>query len=145
MTTIVFICTGNTCRSPMAACLFNAMCRREGKDDLRAVSAGTDAASGMYASDGALHAMERRGLSIGEHRSQPVTEALLADSAMIIAMSRRHIDRLKARYPRLDVPMRAFQPPIPDPYGGSDEVYEQTAGALESQIAAIYHLLTVRH
>ena len=67
MKTVLFVCTGNTCRSPMAGCLFNAFCERQGDGKYRAVSAGLQAFPGEPASNGALRAMERRGLNLQEH------------------------------------------------------------------------------
>lgn len=144
MTTLLFICTGNTCRSPMAECLFNALCRRDGRADIRAISAGVSAMAGMPASPGAQHAMAKRGLSLAAHLSQPVTQSLLDQADWVMGVSRRHIEALKAQFPGATIAARAFDPPIPDPYGGDDDLYEQTAQAMEPQIAAIYHLLVAQ-
>ena len=141
--TVLFVCTGNTCRSPMAACLFNGLCEASGLRGFRALSAGTDAMSGMGASDGARRAMEKRGLTLAAHRSRPVTEDLLAGVDLVVGVSERHLQRLRARFPTVGAPMRAFDPPIADPYGGSDETYERTARELEPQIAALLQLLSI--
>lgn len=139
--TILFVCTGNTCRSPMAACLWNELCQGAERAGFRALSAGVNAPSGMGASDGARRAMERRGLTLTAHRSRPVTGELLDRVDLVVGMSERHIQSLKTRFPAAKVPMRAFDPPIPDPYGGGDETYEATARELEPQLAALLHLL----
>lgn len=141
MTTVLFLCTGNTCRSPMAACLFNALCRQTGETRLQAVSAGLNAMSGAGASEGAIRAMKARGYSLSDHRSQPVTRELLSQVDMVVGMSGEHLQRLRLYFPGACLPMQSFDPPIPDPYGGDDALYEQTAAAMEPQVAALFHLL----
>ena len=77
--------------------------------------------------------MERRGLNLQEHRAQPVTEALVSNACLIVCMSEAHADALRIRFPLYT---------IPDPFGGDDAVYEQTAQTLEAEVAVVYHLLS---
>lgn len=137
MKTILFICTGNTCRSPMAECMFNALCQKEGRTDLRAVSAGMNAFANAPASEGARRAMRRRGLSLAEHRSQPLTERLLRDVSLVVGMTQGHVDAAMRMYPNVNIPMRVFNSPIADPYGGSDEAYEHAAREIGRQLPAL--------
>ena len=142
MKTVLFVCTGNTCRSPMAACLFNAFCERQGDHRFRAISAGVQAFPGAPASEGALRAMKRRGLSLWWHRAQPVSSQLLESVALIVCMSPAHAEALRRRFPPFSERIRTFSQPIPDPFGGDDPAYEKTACTLETEIAALYHLLS---
>ena len=144
MTTVLFVCTGNTCRSPMAECLFNEMCRRNGKTELRALSAGLCTADGLTASGGAVRAMASRGLSLAEHRSRMVSPSLLEEADIIMGVSRRHIESIRMAFPAIKTPLRWFEPEIPDPYQGSDALYEHTAEEMEPQIAALFHLLATK-
>ncbi|MCI6376732.1 MAG: low molecular weight protein arginine phosphatase [Clostridiales bacterium] len=138
MKTILFVCTGNTCRSPMAECMMNALLKRRGITGVRALSAGVYAASGAPASGGARRAMQRRGLSLEAHRSQPVTAALLARASMVMCMSQSHLAALRAQFPGLQIPMRAFDdPPVSDPFGGGDDAYERAARDIERQLPAL--------
>ncbi len=139
--TILFVCTGNTCRSPMAACLMNHLCQKNGLTDVRAISAGVDAWDGQPASTGAQHAMSRRGLSLSQHRSQSVTQALLDSADLIFCVSRRHGEALIRRFDKVP-PIRCFSPEIPDPFGGSDAIYEACAAAMEQQLTALLPKLT---
>jgi len=126
----------------MAACLFNAFCERQGDGKYHAVSAGLQAFPGEPASNGALRAMERRGLNLQEHRAQPVTEALVSNACLIVCMSEAHADALRIRFPLYTDRVCTFSATIPDPFGGDDTVYEQTAQTLEAEVAVVYHLLS---
>ena len=131
MKRILFVCTGNTCRSPMAECLFRALA--EGKCE--ALSAGVYALSGAPASDGARRAMKRRGLSVERHRSQTVTRVLLEQVDLVVGMSPNHILQLQMMYPGCQTPMISLDdPPVSDPYGGDDAAYERAARDIERQL-----------
>ena len=139
MKTILFVCTGNTCRSPLAECMFNALIQQRGLEkEWRAISAGTYAMSGAPASEGSLRAAARRGLSLAAHKSQAVTRALLESADLVIGMAQSHIMQLRMMYPDCQTPMRAFDdPPISDPYGGTDADYERAACDIQRQLPAL--------
>jgi tRNAThr (cytosine32-N3)-methyltransferase len=126
---ILCVCSGNTCRSPMLAALLRA------RLGARAVveSAGTGAATGDAASDGAVRAMRRRGLSLAEHRSRPLSAVDLASVDWVLTMSARHSAAvLAAGVPAAKVRVvNADQDGVPDPFGGSDGDYEACAQVLE--------------
>ena len=140
MKRVLFVCTGNTCRSPMAACLFNALCEREKRDD-RADSAGLYAQDGSPASQGAYLAMKRRGLSLATHSAQPITAPLLSRCDLIVTMTAQHRQLLLSRYPEASDKTIVFQPPVPDPFGGPKELYEQTACTIESGLSFVFQKL----
>src|SRR6202011_5371720 len=131
---LLFVCTGNTCRSPLAEAIARKVAIERGLVDVEVASAGTSAWDGASASDGAmLVGMERR-LDLGSHRSQQLSRALVESSDLIFAMGPHHLERVEAlgagqkaylltAYPQHGTAGRA----INDPMGGELQVYRATA------------------
>lgn len=138
MKTILFVCSGNTDRSPMAECLARDLIRRTGAD-IRAVSAGMAAASNLPASGGAIAEMERRGLSLKEHRSRPMTARLADEADLIVAVEERLSWFLDMHYPGCRV--KCFRPAIADPSGGSPEDFRRAADAILAQLPGFLNQL----
>ena len=137
--TLLCICTGNTCRSPMAAALLQQELKRRGITDGIVSSAGV-AADGSPATPNAVKAMAEKGLDIADHRSHTLTldEAMAADG--IFAMTPTHKQILTAAgipSERIFVP----SPPVSDPFGGDEDTYHRTADELQTAIAAFVDTL----
>lgn len=117
---IAFVCTGNTCRSPMAEGIFNHKAQEQGIN-LRAVSCGMAAVSGMPPSPNAVTVCREIGVDISEHRSRFLYDFQLGDFEKIYCMSQEHAMILTQS---VGVPPEAVQVlDIADPYGGSVEIY----------------------
>lgn len=128
---ILFVCTGNTCRSPMAAALLSSMC--PDKKQL-ILSAGLAAHSGQSATAGAVAAMQAYGIDLTGHRARPVVEELLLRSELVLAMTSWQKQLLQEAAPQLaerimTLAEAAGRPEIDvvDPYGQDDAAYQETA------------------
>lgn len=130
MRLILFVCTGNTCRSPMA----EAMARKMGLD---AQSAGLSAAPGMPASPQAIRAARRHGADLSGHRARQMNAALAEAAALICPMTLQHARLLRAQYPHCAE--KILLPPleIPDPYGGEDQEYESCIQSLIAMVGKL--------
>lgn len=120
MKKILFVCTGNTCRSPMAA----AVWRQMGGE---AESAGLRAPSGAPASGNSVRVMDEEGIDLRDHRSSPVTEDLLRWADLVLCMTQEHAFMLRMFFPSFADKVRVMPVEVPDPYGGSLEDYRAAA------------------
>lgn len=134
MKKVLFVCTGNTCRSPMAEALFSRMLQQgdHPADEIKIESAGLYAWENETASPEAIEVMSQLGIDLTGHRSRLVNEAMVQDADLILTMTRRHRDQLQENFPYLKdkiytLAEYAGQPnqEIPDPYGQNIEAYQQ--------------------
>ena len=89
MKTLLFVCTANICRSPMAEAIFDALAEDEALP-FRAQSAGTAALEGRAMAPNALAALEEAGIYPGPHRARQVGEAMVGGSELVLAMTPKH-------------------------------------------------------
>ncbi len=138
---VLFVCTGNVCRSPIAAALLNVKAHREGDESkIVARSAGTWALENQPASGHAITVMAEHGVNLAAHRGHTITRADLAEAAAVIVMTRNHRDALAAEFPESrhklhlmsELKDRTFD--ISDPYGGILSEYQRCALELEDLI-----------
>ncbi len=129
---ILFVCTGNTCRSPMAAALMRRRLDRAGREDIIVDSAGLAADGGPVTQEAAA-VMREIGLDIAGRRSQPLTLGLCRESDIIAVMTPAHAAALTA-YGAAPEKIRLLGRGIPDPFGGGRDLYRRTRDALEQAV-----------
>ena len=128
---IVFVCTGNICRSPMAAAIARDLLDRAGRSDVEVESAGTFALDGHVPTSDAELAAEAHGLSLDGHRAQQLTRELVADADLVVGMEREHAEFASQLGARRAI---ALERPIRDPYGRGADVYRETWLLLADQL-----------
>jgi protein-tyrosine phosphatase len=122
-TRILFVCTGNICRSPMAAAIARCELDRTGRTDVEVGSAGTFALDGHGPSSDAALMAEEHGLSLAGHFAQQLTRELVADADLVVGMEREHADFAALLGARRAITLAR---PIRDPYGRGPAVYRDT-------------------
>ena len=141
MPSILFVCTGNICRSPMASVLFNSKIgSRADQQGWDVRSAGTRAVNGAPASINAREVMKAWGLDLSLHLSRPVSDDLIRSSDLVLTMERDHKEELQEKFPDLAgriymlSEMIGLEQDIADPIGGPLDAYELTARELDRTI-----------
>lgn len=137
---LLFVCTGNICRSPVAQFLAERLAREAGLA-LRAASAGVEAELGHGMEPGAKRALASRGIKGLRHLARQLDETMLAEADRTYALTRAHRDVIVARFPahaaKVAVLREAAGLPdadVADPYAEPDEVYEQCAARIEEAL-----------
>ncbi len=147
---ITIVCTGNVCRSPMAEYLLrHALLAEEAPlCEITVTSAGVSAFPGDPASGNAIRAMEKVGLDLNGHRSQPFSDHLAQVSDLILTMTSGHKDILHQLYPDNTAPVYRFREwvdkgsrEVPDPYGGPLGLYVETRDSLAEAVPSIIQFL----
>ena len=149
MKTILFVCTGNVCRSPMAEGIFRQAVR--GRGDFRVCSAGLGAPEGQPPSPFAAQAVKELGIDISAGRSQTLTPELVHQADYIFGMTHSHVETVALLYPRaaektfllreFDETLDQFEKDISDPIGGSYGVYLNCRDQIEQGIASLLRFI----
>jgi protein-tyrosine-phosphatase len=152
---VLFVCTGNTCRSPMAQGVLKKMLRDSQIEGVRVASAGTYGLHCAFASPLALEVAGAYGVDLSPHRSRELTEEMIKKADLILVMSQQHLDHIRRSdpkavdktyllkaFPRRDAASnedsKAGVLSIKDPVGGSLEDYEKAFFEIEEELIRIF-------
>lgn len=122
MKKIIFVCTGNTCRSPMAMAVCNDKFLEKGLDNWIADSAGI-ACTGGRISDNSVKALEKIGINLSDYQSKQLDFDMINQAELLVCMTKAH-QQVLIDSGICDEKVRVLCGGVPDPYGGDLPVYE---------------------
>ncbi len=148
---VLFVCTGNTCRSPMCEGYLRSLCGKSGRTDIHAASAGLSAHPGDPASLHAREVMKKFGLDLSGHAARGVDSSAVSQADLILAMTASHLKNLRSSFPGAADKARllleyADQPgaDVPDPFGGSFQTYESCFRTMKQALDNLFLTLSAK-
>lgn len=144
---LLFVCTGNTCRSPLAEVIARRLLADRSLADVQVSSAGTNAWDGASASDGSILVALEHGLDLSSHRARSVTPALIERADLVLTMGLSHLERVEAlgadgkahlltAYAAGGTGRDGGQA-VHDPFGSDLTVYRETYAELHEQLGRL--------
>ncbi len=148
---VLFVCTGNTCRSPMCEGYLRSLCGKSGRTDIHAASAGIFAHPGDPASPHAREVMKKYGADISGHAARGVDAAAVSKADLILTMTASQRKNLRSAFPgaadKIRLLLEFADAPgadVPDPFGGSFQAYESCFRKMKEAIDNLFLTLNAK-
>lgn len=152
---IVFVCTGNTCRSPMAEIVFKKLLAEKldctiyqlSEKGFDIHSGGLDAYDGMAASPNATIVVQKLGVSLKDHQSRYVNLELVENSDVVLVMTKNHLNTFQDRFHDEQIPTRMLSfsgSDISDPFGGDEKIYSQCLSEIKENLELLVLKVTAQ-
>ena len=132
MKSVIFVCTGNTCRSPMTEGLMRKFLAEKGVNNVSVLSRGLSVFEGSHASENSVLAVKKYDVDLSPHRAKPLIFEEINSADLILTMSKGHKNAILSSFPEYEdkvftIYEFAFEEEkdISDPFGGSIDVYER--------------------
>lgn len=155
---ILFVCTGNTCRSPMAEGIFKALLKDNNIDNINVSSAGISTFEGDSANEKAIYTLRNKGIDIKSHKSRQITKEIIENSDLILTMTKSHKGMILNALPEYlnkiftikeyvyinnNEELTGKNLDIADPYGLDYNIYEKCAAEIEENLKKIIEILKI--
>lgn len=149
---ILFVCTGNTCRSPMAEGIFKSMLEERNIESMNISSAGISAFETESANQKAINTLIKDGINIKEHKARQISSEIIKDSDLILTMTSSHKNIILSSIPELSNKIYTLKEyaylinnenvigrnlDIADPFGGDYNIYERCALEIKTYLEKI--------
>jgi protein-tyrosine-phosphatase len=151
---ILFVCTGNSCRSVMAESLMRQMLQQTGKESIQVESAGVFAITGMGPTRETLRVLQDVGIDCAAHRARSLTPEMIQEADLILAMEQLQVEEILRRAPAAREKIHFLKtyslsepvtnPNIPDPIGKPLEVYEVCFAEIREAVERVARCLGVQ-
>ena len=137
MKKVLFVCTGNTCRSPMAEAIFNSIVDN---DEYKAFSCGIYGDGSSPISENAKLVLAEKGIE-SSHVSTPLSESAINEADFVIGMTSNHSRNIISMFPLYADKVYTMPFDISDPYGGNVDVYRNCRNEIEECVVSVINTL----
>jgi len=141
---ILFVCTGNICRSPMAEGYFRDLCKKNKRNDIDVASAGIFAGDNFSASPEAVKTMSNYSIDISKHKSRQITEELVRSSELIVVMTKPHKNTILASFNFVSDKVSLLhgfdgsKKDVFDPFGGDFNIYNKCFSEMKKALDNLF-------